>query len=171
VIGGVLGRAGEAGKLHRLTLATQKQYSFQPALNLHTPGHLNASDNKKYPKVLKLGGTVQELEEQDRGIVHDYNIDVEPPEGAFDKKLEVLKRQFLKGMGEREVERERKVVEASFGRASQEAATQEDEVKESHVEKKLTKAALKENIERVLREKATADTNDTRAQRSGGKKT
>jgi hypothetical protein len=74
VIAGVLGRAGEAGRKHRLALAAQKTYNFTPAANLQTPGHLK-NTKSRYPSVIKLGGTIQELEEQDRGIVYDYRLD------------------------------------------------------------------------------------------------
>jgi hypothetical protein len=74
VIAGVLGRAGEAGRKHRLALAAEKQYNFTPAAGLQTPGHLK-NTKARYPTVLKLGGTIQELEEQDRGIVYDYKLD------------------------------------------------------------------------------------------------
>ena len=71
LIAGVLGRAGEEGKLRRLELAKQKQYTFTPASNLRLPGNLNNS-GPTYPRVLKLGSTIQELEEQDRGNAYNY---------------------------------------------------------------------------------------------------
>jgi hypothetical protein len=74
VIAGVLGRAGEAGRKQRLALAEQKKYNFQPTPGLETPGHLK-NTTKKYPTVIQLGGTIQELEEQDRGIQYDYRLD------------------------------------------------------------------------------------------------
>lgn len=166
VIGGVLGRAGEAGKLHRLSLATQKIYSFQPATNLRTPGHLDTSNQKKYPKVIKLGGTVQELEEQDRGIVHDYNIDVEPPEGEFDKKLEGLKRQFLKGPVRKEVERKRKLIQARKAAIAAEKDVKEEKIEEQPAESMPERSPLREKLERVLKEKRTSSMKDGQLQRS-----
>jgi hypothetical protein len=38
------------------------------------PGHLRKS-TKEYPRVVRLGATIQELEEQDRGITYDYRLD------------------------------------------------------------------------------------------------
>lgn len=76
VIAGVLGRAGEQGKLRRLAMAVDKKINFAPAANLSTPGHLK-STKKRYPSILKLGGSIEELEEQDRGITYDYRLDGE----------------------------------------------------------------------------------------------
>jgi hypothetical protein len=74
VIAGVLGRAGETGRKHRLALAAEKKYNFTPTDGLQTPGHLK-NTKARYPYVIKLGGTIQELEEQDRGIVYDYRLE------------------------------------------------------------------------------------------------
>jgi len=71
VIAGVLGRAGEEGKLRRLAFAKQKHYTFTPASGLELPGDLG-STGPIYPRVLKLGSTIQELEEQDRGNAYNY---------------------------------------------------------------------------------------------------
>lgn len=66
VIAGVLGRAGEEGKAKRLEAADQGKYNFIPAKKLHMPGE--GAESAVYPKSLKLGETIQDLEEADRSL-------------------------------------------------------------------------------------------------------
>lgn len=66
VIAGVLGRAGEEGKRKRLEAADMGELHFTPAKNLQMPGE--GAESAEYPKSLKLGETVQDLEEADRPL-------------------------------------------------------------------------------------------------------
>lgn len=66
MIAGVLGRAGEEGKTKRFEAAEQGRYNFIPAKNLHMPGE--GAESAIYPKSLKLGETIQDLEEADRPV-------------------------------------------------------------------------------------------------------
>lgn len=66
VIAGVLGRAGEEGRARRLEAADQGEYTFVPAKKLHMPGE--GAESAVYPKTLKLGATIQDLEEADRPL-------------------------------------------------------------------------------------------------------
>lgn len=66
VIAGVLGRAGEEGKTRRLEAADQGIYNFIPAKKLYMPGE--GAESAVYPKSLKLGETIQDLEEADRPL-------------------------------------------------------------------------------------------------------
>jgi hypothetical protein len=94
----VLGRAGEAGRNHRLALAKQKRFNFQATEGLRTPGHLQ-STKKTFPSIVKLGATIQELEEQDRGIVYDYRLDeiVEDEENSGGNEGSVVRKVDGKG--------------------------------------------------------------------------
>jgi hypothetical protein len=74
VIAGVLGRAGQVGKEHRLALGKRNIITYGRAVGLETPDHL-LDEGVEYPSVVRLGGTIQELEEQDRGIQYDYRLD------------------------------------------------------------------------------------------------
>lgn len=66
VIAGVLGRAGEEGKLKRLAAADAGNLNFTPAKGLQMPGE--GAESAEYPKTLKLGETIQDLEEADRPL-------------------------------------------------------------------------------------------------------
>jgi small subunit ribosomal protein S2 len=66
VVAGVLGRAGEEGKLKRLAAADAGNFNFTPAKGLHMPGE--GAESAEYPRALKLGETIQDLEEVDRPL-------------------------------------------------------------------------------------------------------
>jgi small subunit ribosomal protein S2 len=92
VIAGVLGRAGEEGKLKRLAAADAGTFMSTPAKGLHMPGE--GAESAEYPKALKLGETIQDLEEADRPL---EEIMAEREE---QRKLERLQRQSrAKGSG------------------------------------------------------------------------
>jgi hypothetical protein len=68
VIAGVLGRAGEEGKLKRLAAADDGKLTFSSLLaqKLVMPGE--GAESAVYPKSLKLGETIRDLEEADRPL-------------------------------------------------------------------------------------------------------